>query len=330
MTFRTFFTLLSLAGTIASQCQGSSVPFGPLMLRPALGDSRLAVQASEANRPLMLYNVELQADSHALTVCGWFRLRYPSAANIQATTAARWTPEAVLRSNPDLAGGAFGFPAGTNLTGTLTVDPFPWGAYPPSAGSNCWPRGVYTLAGWSSNALSVSIGGSTVTLGPGSFNRNAVPGAGSSVTVSGTGPASLGVSLTPCAEFFSAIDGVIAQGQTLAPESIITNSLKFCSWRLRLDGEHHVYRSDMASHDRAACLGLVTTQSMPRAARVLSGRGMYSVGFMGFAPGTNVTVDAFDIRAFSRWLSDDELCRIHGNGAQEILRRAIPITMPPL
>ena len=49
---------------------------------------------------------------------------------------------------------------GVELGGALTLDPFPWQPY--EAGtvpSNQWPRGVYTVAGWSSNAVTVTLGG---------------------------------------------------------------------------------------------------------------------------------------------------------------------------
>lgn len=329
MISRHLFCALLCAVLAVARTRAASVPFGPLMMAPALGDARLAVSASAYGSALMLFEVSPQRDTHALTVCGWYRLIYPSSQNIFATTMASYVPEPIQRSNPDLAGGAFGYPGGTNLTGTLTVDPFPWQPYEPGVPSNRWPRGVYTVAGWSSNAVTVTVGGVAVTLGPGTFNRNVVPGAGSSVTVAGTGPVAVGVSRCPAYRFFETIDGVIADGGgSLTPESTVTNTYKFCAWRIKLDASTHVYRSDMADAARAQCLGMVTTQDVPAAQHILSARGLYRVGFLGFAPGTNVTVQAFDARSFHRWLSDDELCRIHANGLQELGRRGIPMTAP--
>jgi len=126
------------------------------------------------------------------------------------------------------------------------------------------------------------------------------------------------------------IDGVVVNDgiNILTPESTVSNTYKFCAWRIKLDASTHVYRSDMADAERAACLGQTTSLDVPFAQHILSARGLYRIGFIGFAPGTNVSVEAFDARAFHRWLSDDELCRIHQNGLQEIARRGIPMTAP--
>lgn len=324
----TFYALLC-AVLVGAETRAASVPFGPLMMAPSLGDARLAVSASDHGSALMLFEVSPRHDTHALTVCGWFRLIYPSSQYLFATTMASYVPEPIQRSNPDLSQGAFGFPGGTDLTGTLTVDPFAWQPYEPGVPSNRWPRGVYTVAGWSSNAVTVTVGGTAVNLGPGAFNRNVIPAAGTSVTVAGTGPAAVGVSRCPAYRFFETIDGVIADGGgSLTPESTVTNTFKFCAWRIKLTGTEHVYRSDIADAERAACLGQTTSLDVPFAQHILSARGLYRIGFIGFAPGTNVTVEAFDARAFHRWLSDDELCRIHQNGLQEIARRGIPMTAP--
>ena len=329
----TFYALLC-AVLVGAENHAASVPFGPLMMAPSLGDARLAVSASDHGSALMLFEVSPRHDTHALTVCGWFRLIYPSSQKLEATTMASYVPEPIQRSNPDLSQGAFGFPGGTNLTGTLTVDPFAWQPYEPGVPSNLWPRGVYTVAGWSSNAVTVTVGGAALVLGPGAFNRNVIPASGSAVTVAGTGPVAVGVSRTPAHQFFGGVDGVVADGvvadgdYALTPESTVTNTYKFCAWRIKLTDTEHVYRSDMADAERAQCLGMVTTQDVPAAQHILSARGLYRVGFSGVAPGTNVTVQAFDARAFHRWLSDDELCRIHANGLQEIARRGIPMTAP--
>lgn len=331
MIRRATFCALLCAVWVGAENHAASVPFGPLMMAPSLGDARLAVSASAYGLPMMVFDVQPRRDTHAITVCGWYRVIYPSWQMPFVTTMASYTPEPVTPSNPDLAAGAFGYPAGTNLTGTLTVDPFAWQPY--AAGtvySNKWPRGVYTVAGWSSNAVTVTVGGTPVTLGPGAFNRNVIPASGASVTVAGTGQAAVGVSRTPAHQFFGGVDGVVANDgiNVLTAESTVSNTYKFCAWRIRLDDTTHVYRSDMADAARAECLGVTTGQPMPASQRILSASGIYRLGFFGFHLGTNMTVEAFDARAFHRWLSDDELCRIHANGLQEIVRRGIPMTAP--
>lgn len=326
MTGRMVFWVLCLALT----GRGASVPFGPLMLaRPALGDARLAPPpAEDAGRE---FAVGLARDTHAVTVTGWFRAVYTSGRNYMVTTRSLYTPDAVQRRNPDLAGGAFGFgrPDGTNLTGTLTIDPFPWQPY--AAGTEFarqWPRGVYTVAGWSSNAVTVTLGGASVTLGPGAFNRNMLPGDGTAASVAGTGPAAVGISRTPAHRFFGMTDGIVADGgaQILTPESTVSNVWKFCVWRFRLDASNHVCRADMAPHDRAVFASVTQDQDMPETARIFSARGFYQVGFAGFS--ADFRVDAFDVRLFHRWLDDAELRRIHANGIDELARRGIPLAAP--
>lgn len=302
------------------------------------GDSRLGSERGWTVTNAM-FNVAIPAGQHqALTVCGWFRMRYASGLDLYLTTAAFYCPEAIQRSNPDLLGGAGGYPsdggwqtaAGTNLTslgGAVTVADFSWQPYADQKTSNQWPRGVYTVAGWSSNAVTVSLGGADVTLGPGAFNRNMVPGPSTSCVISGDGLICIGISRTPDAEFFENIDGVADVSTTmLTADSIVTNEISFAAWRFTfVDGTNLVYRSDLTRIDNAQCMGQTTTNPTPRTARAFDSRGSYKIGFMGLGSGfTPLEVEAFDVRCFAWRLTDDELCRIHSDGVLEIARRKIP------
>ncbi len=301
---------------------------------PMRGDARLAYDRSLSTTNIM-FAVELPEDNcHAFTVCGWFRLVYSGDRWI--TTAAFYCPENIQRSNPDLMAGAAGYPAdgnldgaaGTNLTtagGTITAEAFPWQPYAPGTGSsNAWPRGVYTLAGWTSNELTVSLGGSAVTLAAGAFNRNAVPGVSNEVIVTGSGPVCLGISRTPDAEFYMNVDGVVTD-QFLTADSIVTNEISFCAWRFKLTDTDHVYQSNLVRLDANDCLGHTQTNAMPRRARAFSAHGYYRIGFMGAGSGQGeIGVDMFDVRVIKGLLTDAELCRIHENGVQEIRRRGVP------
>jgi len=324
MMGRTCFFVLCLAAA----ARAASVPFGPMMLGSRLGDARLAAPPAEDTG--LRFSAAPAADTHALTFAGWFRAVYPQSCTCYVTTMSFYTPDAVQTSNPDLAGGAFGFPNGVELGGALTLDPFPWQPY--EAGtvpSNLWPRGVYTVAGWSSNAVTVTLGGASATLGPGAFNRNMLPGAGAAASVTGQGPAAVGISRTPAHEFFGAVDGVKDEGgMTLAAESILTNAWKFCVWRLKLDGAEHVCRVDMAPFERADFLSVTYTQRMPRVSRALSARGIYQFGFSGDLGDVDVRIDMFDPRLFHRWLDDAELMRVRANGIEELARRGIPLVAP--
>lgn len=300
---------------------------------PMRGDARMGTEL-EYSLTNIMFSVEIPENNcHAFTVCGWFRLRYLNERWI--TTAAYYTPESIQTSNPDLLAGAAGYPAdgnwqaavGTNLTtagGTIAIASFPWQPYVPGPSSNNWPRGVYTLAGWTSNEMTVSLGGNNVTVSAGTFNLNAIPGSSNAVIVTGTGLICLGVSRTPDAQFFMNIDGV-ASNQTLTADSIVTNEISFCAWRFKLNDTEHIYQSNLVRMDATDCLGLTQTNEMPRSARSFSSKGRYSVGFTGVGTGQyGIDVDLFDVRVLKGYLTDDELCRIHANGVTEIQRRGIP------
>lgn len=298
----------------------------PSLSAGVYGDARWAAERSD-DPTQTVFSVTLPEGRHnALTICGWFLLKYEGSRWM--TTFASYAPEAVRRSNPSLVfADAQGFPTNLILSGAVSVPSFPWQPYPPGEpSSNVWPKGVYTVAGWSSNALTVTLGGQDLNLGPGTFNRNITPGPADSCVLSGSGPACIGIARTPAAQFFTQIDGVKnEEDNLLTADSIVTNEWKFCSWRIRLSETDHIYRSDMAGIDRADCLGQVVTNAMPVRARALDSRGIYTFGFSGLGGGyPGIILHTFDVRLFPRWLSDDELFRIHGNGVEEMARREMP------
>ena len=327
---------LHLFGYATEMRTASRMSYATEMQMPSrLGDARFGAEQSFFMTNI-LFNIALQPGEYSgLTVTGWVRLL--DITNSYLTTQAFWTPEAVRTSNPDLLGGSGGYPAsgfwdgasGTNLTtlgGAVTVAAFPWQPYTDTHISNQWPRGVYTIAGWSSNAVTVTLGGKDVTVGPGTFNRNTLPGPADSCVISGGGQICIGISRTPDAQYFQEIDGVTTNQVFLTGESIVTNEIVFCTWRISLTATNHLYSSTIDRLDACTLfLGKTVTNAMPRSARTLSSQGRYSVGLMGTIrekPGIGIAL--FDVRVHARWLSNDELLRIHMNGAEEIRRRQIP------
>lgn len=327
-----FSALCLLSSVLCPPSVAASVQFGSSMQRfmpSATGDARLA-SALSSDSPNTMFDVRIPNGEHsALTICGWLRASCPGiGSQILLTTAAFWCCDPIQRSNPDLLGGQGGYPTNTVLSGTLAVSPFAWQPYEPGINSNTWPRGVYTVAGWSSNTVSVALGGApAITLGPGPFNRNIVPGSGSGLTITGAGLACIGVARTPAHQFFGAIDGVLGGGDLLlTPDSIVTNELVFCSYRLRFSDDHQLYRSDLARIGECGSLGQVKTNGLPVSGRTAySSRGLYKVGLEGLGGGwRSVAVDLFGFRAITRWISDEELCRIKANDEDEISRRGVP------
>ncbi|MFZ4394146.1 MAG: hypothetical protein ACOYOU_00810 [Kiritimatiellia bacterium] len=303
-------------------------------LQPSVyGDSRLGSLRLLTNetRCDIRASVQLPYGRHqGFTVCGWFRIKaYGGTANL--TTFAFWCPEKIQYANPDLLAGVggHGVPSGTNLTavgGSIVVPFFPFTPYTNpdvSPISNQWSRGVYTLAGWASNALTVTLGGADIILGPGEFTRNAIPGPAASVILSGSGPVDVGISKTPCHRFFTELDGVISSNLMFSAASCISTEITFCVWRFQVSGSNQLYRSDIGRLAAFNETSQIRTNSLPPGGAFFDSGGYYTVGFQGFSA-PPYDVDLFDTRVFPWCLSDAELERIHYNGVEEITRRGIP------
>ncbi len=318
---------------LAGYAFGSYAPVGASsLMQPSIyGDSRYgALRNLETS--FVRFQVALPVGQHqAFTVVGWFRLKPKVAGTHYLTTSAFWCPEPQQRRNPDLlsGAGAHGIAGGTNLTtlgGSITVASFPFTAYTNAIQapvSNKWARGVYTLDGWSSNAVTVSLGGTDYILGPGLFHRNAEPGPAASVVVSGSDLVSIGISKTPCHRYFDELDGVVTSNNLLSASSIVTNEIAMCVWRFKIEGSNQIYRSDLGRIAAFNELSQIKTNDYPLTG-CYDSRGDYHVGLMGLGGGVPFDVDLFDARVLPWWLSDTELDRVHNNGVNEINRRGIP------
>jgi hypothetical protein len=286
------------------------------------GDARFGREASATSLTNVEFNVSLPyGEWDGMTVCGWMRL--PGIIiTYGLITTLYYTPEKINYFNPDLASNAFGHVSETNLSGSISIASFPWKPYAPGSNSNVWPKGVYTLAGWSSNVVTVTLGGTDVTLGPGAFNRNAIPGPADSVILSGTGAVSIGISQCPCMEFFGGFAG-INNTTEIQPDNIVTSELSFISYRIKLNSESHYYRTEVTRMG-GSTTGITKTNAMPRTARALSWGGIYKVGLNAVTKTNSYTVEWFNLRAYPRYLTDAELSIIRQNGEEEIGRRAIP------
>jgi hypothetical protein len=294
-----------------------------------LRDARLGSLIVREDAPLgPTWNVELPPGAHdAFTVTAWARIVASNTVDNQMTTYAYWCPDEIRRSNPDLSAGVFGWAGETNLTtagGSITIASFPWEPYDDDFLAEKWPKGVYTIAGWSTNAVTVTLGGADVTVGPGEFNRNAVPGPADSVVVSGSGPIAIGISRTPGHRFYGEIDGVKEEGSLLfTAESIVTNEIAFVSWRFRMGDGVQIYRSDIGRLAAFDEVSVVKTNHAPAHAKYHAD-GEYRVGFVGVAQALPRNIDLFDARVLPWWATHEELDRIHANGVEEIQRREIP------
>lgn len=291
-------------------------------------DARVGCDVTMTDEAQIKVFVSLPPGVHeAFTVMAWLRAKPELPGNHQLTTYAFWCPDAIQRSNPDLLANAGGYASGginlTELGGSVAVPGFPFSGYAgiTAAVSNKWPRGVYTIVGSSTNAITVSLGGEDVVVGPGAFNRNAIPGPSSDVVISGTGTATVGISRTPCHRFFHEFGAEInAVTGSFTYDSLVTNELTMCTWRFDCSGGKQVYKSNLG---RMGSFNDVSQTKTNECVGGYSSQGHYEVGLQGITI-PPYTYDIFDARLFTRWLTDAELDRIHLNSVQEIQRRGIP------
>jgi hypothetical protein len=301
------------------------------------GDARLS-QTYTTNSAGMSITVGITpppVDTHDYTITGWYRFdSFASFSNnIVVFPVLTYTPSPVARTNPDLLANAGGHTnGGFTLSGSHTFTNFPFAPYPAihAAIQAQWPWGVYTVAGDSSNAVTVSLAGAAaVTLGPGAWTRNIIAGtANSNVVVTGDGPMRIGISKTPLAEFFGASSGVGRgydtydfSGMASNPAAITNGHALFFTFRMHLDATNHTVICG-GGCDGAVCTGYVVTNALPvDGTTSFSSSGMLNLNFIGVYNATNKFERIFDIRAFPRELSDNELERIKNNGSEEINRR---------
>lgn len=299
-------------------------------LHSQLWDARFAgefICAHTNCTPPGLVQFELPTGEYEeMTVCFWVRMESPTGASLidyQQTTACWVCPEPIQRSGPDLLAGGCGFDnGGTNLAGTASWDVALTGY---DEISN-YPDGVYTVAGTSDAELTVTVGGEDINVGPGDFNINVVAGPADSIQVSGTAECEVGVARCHLHKFHGFMDGVVGDNSLFTNDSIITNELKFVSYRIRLENGYMIYKSDMSTIELSDQISQLQSNALAAGVSRMSSRGHYSIGVNGLGLPINepgVLLEMWDVRFFPWWLSDEQLTRIHGNGAEEIERRGI-------
>lgn len=296
-----------------------------LRMIPTLGDARTSQVKGAQNQNYVLFDVTLPPGTHqGLTVTMWMRLTRFN--NSQLTTWAHWCPEAIQYTNPDLLQGAARAIDLNQEGGVLIVEDVELVAYEDGATEGIWPYGVCTVAGASDQTITVLVGGNELTLGPGEFNQNVIAGPSANVVVAGAGTVDLGVSQTPCCKFYNEIDGAVdTENLGITPESTVTNEWAMCTWRMDCSGNNgeQIYRSDLGRIEAFDMLAVVRTNG---ACAGYSSEGIYRVGLAGIVLVPPLDVEVFDTRVFPRWLTNQELERIHANGVQELHQRTNALT----
>jgi hypothetical protein len=286
-----------------------------------LGDASMAWEYQK--QPTNYYldcKIQLSPGTHeSITLTGWYGQTF---TNYECAVAAQlfYTPDEVQLDNPDLLNGslAYGVEGGTNLTGTFSFSGFPYSTYTnhPTI-TNTWKWGVYTMAGWSSNSLTINLGGIDYSVGPGTFNKNGIAGGSGDFIVTGTGLASIGVSKTPCHQFYSASHLNTIGSETWTGAISSTNGMGFWAIRIQANGTNHVSTFDIKVNNTA----WVTSTNTYACTKLFSSLGLYKLSFVGLKNDNRKAERLYDVRAFKYRLSDSELERVYNNGLDDKTRR---------
>lgn len=286
-----------------------------------LGDASYAweYQAQPTNSITNIGIILPEGTHEAITITGWYK-HTTTNYHVYASPLLHYTPDEVQWDNPDLLDGALAHAVegGTNLTGSFSFPAFPYATYTnhPSI-TNTWKWGVYTLAGWSSNSLTINLGGIDYSVGPGVFNRNAIAGGSGDFIVTGSGLVSIGVSKTPCHQFYSADNAYNDPSNQFWGGASSTNGIAFWSIRLRSNGTNHVFTMDSKENNTA----WITRTYTNGCNKAFSSRGIYQLWMVGVINTPNKVELYYDVRAYKWRLSDSELERVYNNGFDDKNRR---------
>jgi len=288
-----------------------------------LQDASFAYSTSGTVTNYSLFKVEIPEGTHReITLTGWYA--HHTTNNLWVTPKLFYTPEAVQYSNPDLLGGAWahGVAGGTNLVTAFSFNGFPFSSYTNHPDiTNTWRWGVYTVDGWSSNAVTLNLGGTDFSFGPGTFNRNCIAGGSGDCILTGSGLVSIGISKTPCHKFYSAQKSINSFDSSTWNTAIWgTNEITLITMRLRADGTNHVYSIKTRELGNGWSPLHTGTNTCPL---LLNSKGVYQLDFTGIYNTQTKPETVFDYRIFSFYLTDDELERVYQNGADEATRRGL-------
>lgn len=327
MTMR---VLMVCAALVCCTCEAQWTRLMP----SALGDARLGRSlVTNANAITLITGFRMTTcEAHSLTFTGWYKFEHSTfGTNIVLFPMINYTPGPVSMVNPDLLNNAGGHTnGGFVLDGVRVFTNIVLSAYPDAAVSNTWPNGVYTVDGESEQSVTVSVGGNEVNLGPGAWTRNVIAGPSEDITVSGAGDVRIGVSKTPCHEFFQASgasgtlgDGTGSEVFSVMACSITNDVFTFWSVRLDLNDSNHVYSCRNIQRNGSVTEFTATNTLPVMGERIFTDRGIYQLLVTGAINSTNKLDRYFDLRVNCGWLSDDELDRIWMNGLEELQRRGL-------
>jgi hypothetical protein len=292
-------------------------------LASSLGDASYGYSTQTNTTQYSIWTVKPPAGNHeAITLCGWYQHSWTGTSVYVVTPLLFYTPDAVQYSNPDLLGGAWahGISGGTNLVTAFNFVGFPFSTYTnhPSV-TNTWKWGVYTVDGWSSNSVTLNLGGIDFSFGPGTFNRNVIAGGSGACILTGSGLVSIGISKTPCAKFYNATLNQAPSDINSLQGIQSTNGLTFVFMRISSDLSKHVCDVSI----RGTNANWITFASTNTCSSRLNSEGIYQLWMPGLPNSPIKTEKTFDWRILPWRLSDEERDRVYQNGMDEALRRGL-------
>lgn len=190
-----------------------------------------------------------------------------------------------------------------------------------ATGTNCFPRGVYTVA-WTnlSSTMTLTAGGADMTLEAPAGVSNVVPGPADGFMLTGSGTGCVGISRMKVHPFYSTgrgnPDGADAAALSAFNRLLVGTNWCFVAHRVRLDADTHTNALVIAQQDGRTYRKGGACELPPDGTRSLLPSGWYQLLYLAGGSMRGTYVYEWDRRVFDRWLDDDDLAAIFEDGVR--------------
>lgn len=212
----------------------------------------------------------------------------------------------------------FGSTSGTMTVSRVSAEPPFWESVwwnGGVTGTNCFPRGVYTVA-WTnlSSDMTLSVGGTNVTLSAPAGVRNVLPGSGTGFTLTGNGTASVGISRMKIEPIYKTAATAVGNSEAAYNRAIVSTNWCFVAHRVHLDSAVHTNKIDIVQQSGAHASWGASPELPPDGCGSLRTNGLYQLVYMAFGDMVATYIYEWDRRFYSRWLSDAEIEAVYEDG----------------
>ena len=340
----------SLAGTLVLLSASLAVAGSPDFRSPPLGAAGLATNnimtwgGYTLGGGRNVYAGHIWLDQHApteeLTVCSWVAIHDADGAvagsvqpdgttlGVGGRRGSKALPHLyycpnVERSAPDLLGGAWGWGgASVSVSGARSFDyAFPtvcdgWNGG--ATGTNCFPRGAYTVAWTNLTAtMTLTAGGADLTLEAPAGVRNVEPGPAGGFILSGSGSGAVGISRMKVHPFYDTGRGQVSgSDMRWLDDRLVGTNWCFVAHRVRLDGSAHTNDLTIIQRDGTLYRLGGACELPPDGSAALGTNGWYQLVYSCIGDMIVTYVYEWDRRVFPRWLSDADLAAIFEDGCR--------------